>query len=210
MYIPRHFAEERPEVLHRLIEAYPFGTLVTLTADGLDANHLPFELDPEPEPLGTLRGHVARGNPVWRSVARDAEVLVVFQGPEAYVSPALYPSKREHGRVVPTWNYAVVHAHGPVRAVEDREWLRGLVERLTSRHERARRDPWKLTDAPADFVEKMLRAIVGLEIPIARLAGKWKLSQNRSPADRLGVIEGLSSEGGELRAAMAELMRETP
>jgi transcriptional regulator len=210
MYIPRHFAEERTEVLHRLIEAHPFGTLVTLTTDGLEANHLPFELDPEPKPFGTLRGHVARGNPVWRSVARDTEVLVVFQGPDAYVSPALYPGKREHGKVVPTWNYAVVHAHGALRAIEDPDWLRGLVERLTSRHERTRSDPWKVTDAPADYVDKMLRAIVGLEIPIARVAGKWKLSQNRSPADRLGVIEGLSSEGGERGAALAKLMRETP
>ena len=210
MYIPRHFAEERTEVLHRLIEAHPFATLVTLTAEGLDANHLPFELDPEPKPFGTLRGHVARGNPVWRSVARDAEVLVVFQGPDAYVSQALYPGKREHGKVVPTWNYAVVHAHGPLRAIEDPDWLRGLVERLTSRHERARSEPWKVTDAPADFVDKMLRAIVGLEIPIARLAGKWKLSQNRSDADRRGVVEGLSREGGERGAAMVELMRGTP
>jgi transcriptional regulator len=202
MYLPRHFEETRVAVLHRLIEERPLGTLVTATRDGLEASHLPFEIDPDPAPFGTLRGHVARGNPQWKAFARDVDALVVFQGPDAYVSPALYPSKQADARVVPTWNYVVVHAYGPLRVIDDPKWLRGFVERLTNRHERARPDPWKIADAPADFVDKMLRGIVGLEIPIRRLAGKWKLSQNRVPADRLGVAAGL--EDAELAALVRQ------
>ena len=195
MYLPKHFEETRIETLRELIRAHPLGALVTLTPGGLDANHVPFELDPDPAPFGTLRGHVARANPVWREPSRDVEALVIFQGPGAYISPALYPTKAETGRVVPTWNYAVVHAHGPLRAVDDREWLRSFVTRLTDRHESTRSDPWQVTDAPAEYVDQMLGAIVGLEIPLTRLVGKWKMSQNRPPADRAGVVEGLSRAG---------------
>jgi transcriptional regulator len=207
MYLPKHFEESRVDVLHELIRAHPLGALVTLTGGGLDANHLPFEVDPEPAPFGTLRGHVARANPVWRETSREVDALVIFQGPHSYVSPAWYPTKQETGRVVPTWNYAVVHAHGPVRAIDDPAWLREFVTRLTARHEAGRPAPWQVTDAPADYVDRQLGAIVGLEIPLARLAGKWKMSQNRPPQDRAGVVEGLAREGDPSRAAVADLVR---
>ena len=206
MYQPKHFEETRVDTIHALIRSHPFGALVTLGPGGLDANHVPFEIDPDPEPLGTLRAHVARANPVWKEAA-GAEVLVLFQGPEIYISPSWYPTKQETAKVVPTWNYAVVHAHGRLRAVEDRDWLRAFVTRLTDRHEAGRSDPWKVTDAPADYVESMLGGIVGLEIPLARLVGKWKVSQNRPAQDQAGVVEGLSREGQPPASAMADLVR---
>lgn len=205
MYLPKHFEESRLDVLHDLIRAHPFGTLVTTGANGLEANHVPFEIDPDPRPFGTLRAHVARANPVWREGAGDA--LVIFQGPERYVTPSWYPSKREGGQVVPTWNYVVVHAYGTLRAVDDAAWLRAFVTRLTDRHEGRRAAPWKVTDAPADYVDRMLAAIVGIEVPIARLAGKWKVSQNRPAADRAGVIAGLAAEGDDAARAMAAAVR---
>jgi transcriptional regulator len=207
MYLPKHFEETRVETLHELIRAHPLGALVTLTAGGLDANHIPFEVDPDPAPFGTLRGHVARANPVWRELTPGVEALVLFQGPERYISPSWYPSKQETARVVPTWNYVVVHAHGPLRVIDDREWLRAFVTRLTNRHEGGRRDPWQVTDAPADFIDKQLGAIVGIEVPITRLAGKWKVSQNRPPQDQDGVVDGLSQQGHPAASAMAELVR---
>ena len=171
MYLPKHFEEARVEVLHDLIRAFPLGTLVTLTAGGLDANHIPFEVDPEPSPFGTLRGHVARANPVWRGISAGAEALVIFQGPDTYISPSWYETKAETGKVVPTWNYVVVHAHGVPRFIDDRAWLRAFVTRLTERHEAGRQTPWKVTDAPAEYIDAQLGAIIGLEIPIARLVG---------------------------------------
>jgi transcriptional regulator len=209
MYLPGHFEETRIEVLHDLIRAHPLGALVTLGPDGPEANHIPFEIDPEPAPFGTLRAHVARANPLWKAIAADGRALAIFQGAQAYVSPSWYPSKREGGKVVPTWNYAVVHAYGTLRAIEDRTWLRALVERLTDRHEARRAAPWKVSDAPAGFVEQMLGAIVGIELTVTRLTGKWKTSQNRPAADRAGVVEGLLADGGEAAAAMAELVRRT-
>jgi len=209
MYLPKHFEETRVPVLHELIRAHPLGALVAMTSSGLDANHIPLEVDAEPGPLGTLRGHVARANPLWRDKLRDAEVLVIFQGPESYISPAWYETKQQTGKVVPTWNYAVVHAHGPVRFIDDRAWLRAFVERLTDRHEAARPEPWKVTDAPADYIDAQLGAIIGVEIPIARLVGKWKVSQNRPAQDRQGAVDGVSREGGEAGAAMARLIRES-
>lgn len=208
MYMPKHFEETRVDRLHGLIRAYPLGTLVTLTPSGLDANHIPFEVDADPAPLGTLRGHIARANPLWRDFSRSMDALVIFQGPSAYVSPSWYPTKRETARVVPTWNYAVVHAHGALRVIDDVTWLRGFVEKLTNRHEAGRREPWKVTDAPAEFIEKQIGGIIGLEIPIARLHGKWKVSQNRPAHDRDGVIEGLLQEGRESAVTMAGLVRE--
>jgi transcriptional regulator len=206
MYNPSTFKEARVPVLHDFIRQHGFGTLVTLRPDGLEADHLPFELDPEPAPLGTLRGHVARANPVWQTTRRDVEALVVFLGPNVYVTPGWYPTKQETGQVVPTWNYVVVHARGRLHAIEDRAWLRGLVARLTARHERGRERPWSSTDAPPDFIEAMVNGIVGLEIPIVRLEGKWKVSQNRNAADRRGVIAGLRAAGDPASAAMARLM----
>jgi transcriptional regulator len=207
MYLPGHFEESRVDVLHGLIRAHPLGALVTLTAGGLEANHVPLEIDAEPAPFGTLRGHVARANPVWREAARDVEALVIFQGPGTYISPAWYPTKRETGRVVPTWNYAVVHARGIPRFIDDREWLRDFVTGLTDRHEAGRPAPWRVTDAPADYIDRQLGAIVGLEIAVTRLQGKWKLSQNRPGPDRAGVVEGLSREGERAGAGVAELVR---
>jgi transcriptional regulator len=209
MYLPKHFEETRVQILHELIRAHPLGALVTLTPSGLDANHIPFEVDPDPAPFGTLRGHIARANPLWRDFSRGVEALAIFQGPGTYISPSWYPTKRETAKVVPTWNYAVVHAHGALRVIDDRAWLRGFVEKLTNRHEAGRRDPWKVTDAPSDFIEKQLGAIVGLEISITRLIGKWKVSQNRPPPDRDGVVQGLSQEGRHSAAAMADLVRQS-
>jgi transcriptional regulator len=209
VYLPSHFAETRVEVLHELIGAHPLGALVVATPGGLDANHIPFEVDPEPAPFGTLSGHIARANPLWREAPRDADALVIFQGPSTYVSPAWYPTKSETGRVVPTWNYAVVHAHGPLRFIDDRAWLRRFVERLTNRHEASRPEPWQVTDAPAEYIEAQLGAIIGLEIPVSRLVGKWKVSQNRSAADRAGVSDALSREGDQTGQAMARLVRES-
>ena len=187
MYTPSHFDETRLDALHALIEAHPLGTLVTHGAAGLEANHIPFEIAaPTPDaPFGTLRAHVARANPLWRQAG--AGVLVVFQGPSAYVSPSLYLEKPVSGKVVPTYNYAVVHAHGALRAVEDPAWLLALLERITAQHEAARAAPWAVADAPPAFIETLLEAIVGIEVPLERLQGKWKLSQNRPRADRAAV-----------------------
>jgi len=207
MYQPTHFEEKRVEVLHDLIRAHPLAVLVTLGPAGLEANHIPIEVDPAPAPFGTLRGHVARGNPVWREFKPDVEALLVFQGAQSYISPSWYETKKQTGKVVPTFNYAVVHAYGPLRVVEDREWLRALVTKLTSRHEADNADPWKVTDAPPDYVNQMLGAIVGIEIAVTRLLGKWKVSQNRPPVDRHGVVNGLGAIEGDNAAAMAELVK---
>ena len=192
MYTPPTFREERLDVLHGLIRAHPLGALVRHGADGLCADHLPFEIaPPTPEaPFGILRAHVARANPVWR--ADGARTLVIFQGPQAYITPAWYEEKQRSGKEVPTYNYAVVHAHGPLRAIDDAAWLLALVERLTARHEADQAAPWRVSDAPADYIGKMLKAIVGIEIPLARLEGKWKLGQNRSMQDQASMAHGLA------------------
>src|SRR5581483_11539556 len=165
MYVPAHFSESRVEVLHALIRERPLGILVTFGAEGLSANHLPFEIAPEPHPFGLLRCHVARANPVWRDFSADHEALVIFTGPSTYVSPSWYPSKNESGEVVPTYNYLAAHAYGAMKVVHDAAWLRGLVTRLTERFETGREAPWRVSDAPAAFIEKQLGAIVGIEIP---------------------------------------------
>ncbi len=193
MYLPTHFEECRPDVLHRLLHEHPLGLLVTQGDGGLDANPIPFLLDPERGPHGTLRGHVARANPVWREARTDVASLVVFQGPQAYVSPAWYASKAETGKVVPTWNYVMVQARGRLVVRDDAAWLRRLVGELTARHESARPVAWQVDDAPADYIDAMLRAIVGIEIELSALTGKWKVSQNRSAADRDGVARGLAA-----------------
>lgn len=207
MYLPKHFEETDPRVLHALIDAHPLGAWVTLGDDGLLVNHLPFLLDAGRGPHGTLVGHVARANPVWRSFSTTLDSVIVFQGAEAYVTPSWYPSKRAHGKVVPTWNYAVVHAHGMPRAIEDPAWLLELVTRLTDRHEAARAAPWKVSDAPADFTARLVETIVGIEIPVARLVGKWKVSQNRPEADKSGVADGLLDRGDAVSAEMAALVK---
>jgi transcriptional regulator len=205
MYVPRHFEESRIEVLHALIRRHPLGALVASTEQGLDACHVPFELDAERGAQGTLRCHLAKANPMWKQLGAGAPVMVMFQGADAYISPSWYASKEEHGKVVPTWNYVVVHAHGTATITHDAAWLRTLVEDLTQRHEAGRADPWQVSDAPGEYIDKMLAAIVGVEIPIERLTGAWKLSQNRSAADRQGAIEGLREYGG-VAADVADLV----
>jgi transcriptional regulator len=210
MYVPAHFEENRPEVLHQLIVDQSFGTLVTTGPNGLDANHLPFEFAAGEGSLGTLRAHVARANPVWQEVAEDPDTLVIFQGPAAYISPTWYPSKHETHRQVPTYNYMVVHAHGKIVVHDDETFLRGLVARLTRKMEANEPKPWKMGDAPADFVSQMLGAIVGIEIEVTRLVGKWKLSQNKEARDRRGAAEGLLAGGSEAQEAVAEAMLNAP
>lgn len=199
MYLPEHFAELRPEQLHGLIAANPLGALVTAGAGGLDANHLPFELDPSVGPHGRLTAHVARANPLWQEVAEGDDVLVIFRAAEGYVSPNWYPSKPESHRHVPTWNYQVVHAHGRIRVMDDERFVRAVVGRLTRTHEGhlAPARPWKMSDADKDYLGQMLKAIVGIEVDITRLQGKWKLSQNREERDRLGVIDALRARGDQ-------------
>jgi transcriptional regulator len=208
MYLPAHFDEPCVERLHELIRERPLGSLVVLSSAGLNANHIPFELDAAPAPLGTLRGHVAKANPVWRDFSPDVEALVIFQGPQAYVSPSWYPSKKITGEVVPTYNYLVVHGYGAIKVVHDREWLRGLVTRLTERFETGRDARWHVTDAPASFIDTQLGAIVGLEIALTKLTGKWKVSQNRSLDDRAGVVQGLTGRGDAESAAIARWVKD--
>ena len=195
MYIPAHFNESRVEVMHALMRRYPLGTLIAMTDHGLEANHVPFLVDELPSPYGTLRCHVARANPIWQALATAAEVLVVFQGQDAYVSPSAYEAKLKDGKVVPTWNYVAVHAYGQARAVEDAAWLSRLLDDLTTAHESDRADPWRVSDAPREYTEKLMQAIVGIEIPIAKLIGKWKVSQNRSSTDRAGIAADLKQRG---------------
>ncbi|WP_338680635.1 FMN-binding negative transcriptional regulator [Janthinobacterium sp. TB1-E2] len=204
MYSPASFREERLDVLHGLIDAHPLGALVRHDADGLCADHLPFEITaPTPDaPFGTLRAHVARANPLWRAAGGNGEALVIFQGPHAYITPAWYAEKQRSGKEVPTFNYAVVHAHGPLRAIDDAAWLLGLVERLTARHEADQAAPWRVSDAPASYIEKLLKAIVGIEIPLTRITGKWKLGQNRSMQDQATMARELAS-GTQPGAAQA-------
>lgn len=206
MYIPAQFEEARPEVLHRLMRAHSLGTLVTLGPGGLNANHIPFEIDPAPAPFGTLRAHVARNNPVWRDWPAEVDSLVVFQGAQAYISPSWYATKQETHRVVPTYNYMVVHAYGRPRMIDDPAWLLALLERLTDRYEAGRAQPWRVSDAPADYTRKLLSAIVGIEMPITKLIGKWKVSQNQPQANRVGVERGLRTEGDERAVAMADAL----
>jgi transcriptional regulator len=210
MYLPAYFEEARPEVLHRLIADHPLGALVTVGPNGLDANHLPFEFEPAASPHGTLRAHVARANPVWQEAARHPETLVIFQGPTAYISPNWYPSKHETHRQVPTYNYMVVHAHGRIAVRDDEAFVRGLVARLTRRMEAGEPAPWKMGDAPADYLSQMLEKIVGIEIEVTRLVGKWKLSQNREARDRLGAAAALAERGGGERNAVAAAMLDAP
>ena len=206
MYQPPHFREDRLEVMHDLMRAHPLATVVSFDGDRVSANHLPLVLHAKGAERGTLRGHVAKANPMWRNHQASVEVLAVFQGPHHYVSPAWYPSKKEHGKVVPTWNYAVVHAHGPMAVFDDPDWVLDHVKALTSQQETGRDQPWAVTDAPREYLDAQLKGIVGFEIPITRLEGKWKLSQNRSAVDRQGVVEGLHGEGTSSAVQVADLV----
>lgn len=194
MYVPAHFQINEPRELHRIMANHPLGILVT-TGGGLNANHIPFLLDASLGDLGVLTAHVARANPIWQQAANGSDVLVIFRGAESYISPNWYPSKHETHRQVPTWNYEVVHAHGKLTVHEDEKFLRGVVGRLTKTHEAQEPKPWKMGDAPQDYIDTMLKAIVGIQITITRLEGKAKLSQNREPRDQQGAIEALEALG---------------
>ncbi|HYA65244.1 MAG TPA: FMN-binding negative transcriptional regulator [Burkholderiaceae bacterium] len=208
MYIPSHFEERRPEVLHALMRTHPLATIVTLTADGIVANHIPLQLIAGGATGDVLRGHVARANPLWSDSIKGIEALAVFQGPDAYVSPSWYPSKKEHGKVVPTWNYCAVHAYGVLTIHRDAAWIRAQVQALTAWQEAAAPQPWSVADAPPEYIDAMLQQIVGIEIAITRLYGKWKLSQNQPARNRAGVLEGLAQREEPGAAQVAALMRE--
>ena len=193
MYLPSAFRQDDLAELHAQLQANPFALLTSAGAAGVQASHLPLLLEPDEGEFGTLYGHFARANPHWRDLQGGAEALAVFSGPDAYISPGWYPAKAEHGKVVPTWNYIAVHARGPVELIEEPERLLQIVSRLSDQHESGRERPWAVSDAPRDYLDSMLRAIVGFALPIHRLEGKWKLGQNRSAADQQGVRDGLAS-----------------
>jgi transcriptional regulator len=209
VYLPEHFAEHDTSAVHMLIEENPLGLLITLGADGLSANHIPFVLDRNSGEAGRLLGHVARNNAVWHNPAPDQEALVVFQAAEGYISPNWYPTKQDAHRAVPTWNYAVAHVYGPLIVRDDEKWLRGQAGRLTKMMEAAQPTPWKMADAPRDYLETMLANIVGVEIPITRLIGKLKAGQNREMVDRVGAIDGLRGDGDPGDGVMADVMEAT-
>lgn len=208
MYEPSHFKVEDRAALHEVMRAHPLATLVTAGEGGLIANPVPFVLHAGEGEQGILRAHLARPNPQWKAIAAGAEALVIFTGVERYVTPAWYASKQEHGKVVPTWNYVTVQVRGPARAIEDPAWLRAQLESLTHQQEAPRADPWSVSDAPEPFVVAQARGIVGIEIEIAALAGKFKLSQNRQEADKLGVLNGLSADPESESQAMAVLVKQ--
>ena len=211
MYNTSHFTEERIDVLHELMQTNPLGTLVTLEPDGMNANHLPFEIiAPSAEaPFGTLRAHCARSNPLWKNLNSSNESLIVFQGAQTYITPSWYEEKKLSGKVVPTYNYAVVHGYGKVRVVEDPQWILNLLQSLTKYHEDKQANPWQISDAPESYIEKMLAAIIGIEIPLTRLTGKWKVSQNRPEQDRLNIAAGLRMNAEQNAQTMATLVAAT-
>ncbi|MCS3456665.1 transcriptional regulator [Aeromonas sp. BIGb0405] len=207
MYLPPHFEAPNSQVIHELMQAHPLAALVVHGPAGLDANHLPFEFDAGEGEHGILRAHVARNNPLWQEVKEGQEVLVIFRAAEGYISPSWYPSKQAHHQQVPTWNYAVVHAHGRIRVRDDARFVRRLLAGLTRTQEAAEPAPWKMADAPRDYIEAMVQAVVGIEIEVSQLVGKFKLSQNKEEGDRLGAVDALQAKG---QTALAEAMQESP
>jgi transcriptional regulator len=205
MYLPKQFEETRTEVLHALIRSRPFATFVVMTSEGLNIEHIPLLLDASCGQLGVLKGHVARANPILKATLLETDSVAIFQGPHHYITPSWYPTKQQTGKVVPTWNYVVVHAHGRPRFIDDTQWLRLHVEALTQQHEEHRDPSWMVSDAPEEFISTLLGGIVGIEIPITRLSGKWKLGQTRPAGDRIGMVEGLLREGDTRAEALAEL-----
>ncbi len=205
MYLPAHFEEPDTTVLHAAIQASGLATLVTVSSAGPVASHVPMLLDPAKGKHGALRGHLARPNPQSKDLVAGQPALAIFMGPDAYISPSLYAAKKEHGKVVPTWNFVAIHATGPIRFFDDAESLLDLVTALTRKFEAKRAQPWAVSDAPADYVQGMLKGIVGFEIEIARLEGKWKMSQNRPAADKPGIVEGLRLDGLD---AVADIVAE--
>jgi transcriptional regulator len=207
MYLPQHFEETRLEVMQALVAAQPLCTLVTLSEAGLVADQIPMLLRADQGPLGTLVGHVARANPLWQATRLDLPVLLLFQGPQHYVSPGWYPSKQEHGKVVPTWNYVVVQARGLLQVHDDAAWVRAQVTQITRQQERGSNQPWAVDDAPRDYTDAMLRAVVGISIEVSQWSGKWKVSQNQVAANRAGVVQALSALPDSQAAAMAGLVQ---
>jgi transcriptional regulator len=205
MYSPAHYALTDPASIQRIIREHPLGVLVTPLAGGIDANHIPFEFDPGVGPHGLLNAHVARANPVWQQCPTGTEVLVIFRGSEGYISPNWYPSKHEAHRQVPTWNYEVVHAHGTLTVRDDERFVRGIVARLTRHHEAAEPRPWKMGDSAPEYIDAMVRNIIGIEVAITALTAKSKLSQNKEPRDRLNAADTLTQRGHE---ALGRAMRE--
>ncbi|MBM3373693.1 MAG: FMN-binding negative transcriptional regulator [Betaproteobacteria bacterium] len=206
MYRVAAFREDRTEVMRQLMRSHPLATLVTAIGGQPEANHLPLLFDDDPAPQGRLIGHVARANPLWRNAGEGIDALAIFHGPQAYITPSWYATKRETGAVVPTWNYAVVHVRGRLVVHDDRDWVHQLVTRLTDAQEAPRPAPWAVGDAPPDYLERMLQAIVGIELRVESVEGKWKVSQNRPQADRAGVAAGLSAAGDDASQAMAALV----
>ena len=205
MYIPAHFLIKNPQDIHTIIQEHPLGALVTLGPQGLDANHIPFEFDPNHGAHGLLTAHVARANPVWQQCQDGADVLVIFRGNESYISPNWYPSKHETHRQVPTWNYEVVHVHGRLTVMDEEKFVRGVVARLTREHEASEPRPWKMGDSPPEYIAQMLKAVVGIQVEIQRIEAKAKLSQNREARDRLNAADTLLTKGAE---ALGKAMRE--
>lgn len=205
MYLPKHFEEQRIEVLHALIEAYPLATLITHNDYGLNANHIPLQLKTTPGP-GLLQGHIARANPVLADLDKPVERLAVFQGPQMYISPSWYATKQQTGKVVPTWNYCAVHVYGQIRLIDDRNWLHEHLTEFTRDKESGLPEPWSLADAPTDFIDRIIQHIIGFEMTITRLQGKWKVSQNQPPENRKSIIEGLSHSGFAEAQTMAKII----
>lgn len=208
MYIPRHNEEKRVSVMHALMVSRPLGTLVTLGASGLFASHIPMVLEHDGSQFGVLKGHISRANTQWKDFVPTVDALAIFAGHQHYITPNWYPGTKEHGKEVPTWNYVVVHAYGPLKVIQDGHWLLTNVERLTNIHEAASPIPWKVSDAPEDFIQSQLKGIVGLELPIQRLEGKWKVSQNRNERERNGVVDGLAKLNTPESLAMKALVEE--
>ena len=204
MYIPKANEEKRIPVIHELMRSHPLASLVCMTTSGLFASHIPMVLEMDGSEFGVLKGHISRANTQWRDLTPDVDALAIFAGPQHYISAFWYPGKHEHGKEVPTWNYAVVHAYGPLKVIQDADWLLKHLEGLTDIHEAASPVPWKVSDAPETYIRTMLNGIVGLELPIRRLEGKWKMSQNRNERDRRAVVEGLDTlDTPESRATKA-------
>lgn len=206
MYIPQHFAETNTENLHALVRAHPLATVITNSDYGLNANHIPMLFVDTPPPHGSLQGHVARANPILEDFKNNREILAIFHGPSSYISPSWYATKKENGKVVPTWNYAVVHAYGTPQIRDDASWLRSFLEKITNQNESAFAQPWSIADAPADFIERLLGGIVGIEIVVTRIVGKWKISQNQPTANQSGVLEGLKARNASDTSSLVEFL----
>ncbi|OGB25996.1 MAG: hypothetical protein A3I66_09875 [Burkholderiales bacterium RIFCSPLOWO2_02_FULL_57_36] len=207
MHVQNIFEETRTEILHALMRDYPLASVVTMTEEGMDANNIPFELDSSAGALGTLRCHVGRSNPIWQSFRNDPQILTIFQGPNAYISPRWYINGQKSRRVFPSWNYAVVHAYGVMQVIDDRAWLLEHLSRLASHNEKSLPSPWQLQEASPEFAEQAVANIIGLEISITKLVGKWQVSQQRTAADRESVSNALLARPNDVSAATAELIR---